>query len=526
MPLRPSLALLFAWTLAFVPSVFAAEATTAPATTSPVLLADRPFISEAAGVSFDPPLAWRQVNKPGDQEIVQFTNDKGWTLRVTSATLDKPLPLLGTAAEGKEPAVQGMLDIVIDNFKKTAPDADILRNEVINLGAHAVGMVAARYTLNGQVWLRQQAMIQSSEDTNAGPLGNDSARLYYVFNFVTPAGKEDDARLASDTFSSLIDSVKLLDRLKIRSDQDERLYRTHALFMDWKQEKFEKMVVPKQYFRVLKNGQDAGWVFQEELLDMPNLAGVSAPGPIAYERTHVQETDDKGTLHYVDSGIFQYMSYDRKQERWTRSVVSQMRDRRGYTESTYGSEFGESTTRMRRVFAPVNKGGEINPKDPKAPASKMVEEHFLDVTITGKEQDVEPIHRDLQVFYLPQAGWHFLPRLVVDPKYHRNEPRTFLFSVYNPPMREVMLLYVDVSAEGEFNFAGKKFDGFTVTEYIGLGGAKTVHYVQADGAYLGSDNRELHLTTVISTEQEVLQKWPKANLTRPEPISKPAGKTP
>ena len=56
---------------------------------------------------------------------------------------------------------------------------------------------------------------------------------------------------------------------------------------------------------------------------------------------------------------------------------------------------------------------------------------------------------------------------------------------------------------------------------LGMGGNPVVHYVTAEGKYLGSEDKAQHLVTVASEEQEVLKIWPKANFTRPEPIQPP-----
>lgn len=511
------------------PSAEAPAATPAPAAAAADanadhLLAPQAFTSETAGVTFRPPSGWKQTNNAGDDAIAVYTNDQKWVLRVTRAALDHPLPLVAVPAPA--PAVNaapqpGMMDVVVDNFKKTAPDTEILRNEVINVGPHFVGVVVARYTLNGQQWLRQQAMVQASDDAMLKvPLGEQGARLYYVFNLMTPAGTDADARLAADTFSAVIDTVQPIDRAKIKADQDARLYRTRALFVDWNRARFEQIIAPKQYFRILKDGKDIGYSFREEMLDHPNLVGISAPGAIAYERTHLDEADEKGRLRRTDAGLFKYASFDRDHERWTRTVVLQALTPQGKPYETYATEFGESLRKIRLTFAKESEGGARDPRDPKGPATKPVEGHTLDIITAGKDQNGEPVHRDLPGWYLPQSTWYFLPRLVIDGKKYPG-PRTYMFAVYNSERREVMNLYVDKSAEQDFTFNGRRIHAISVTERLGLGGNPVVHYVTPEGKYVGCEDKAQHLVTVASDEKEVLQIWPKANLTRPEPIQPP-----
>ena len=189
---------------------------------------------------------------------------------------------------------------------------------------------------------------------------------------------------------------------------------------------------------------------------------------------------------------------------------------------------------MRRVFPPAPQQGarppsdeELarqgflhDPSDPKAPPVKMVDYHALDITIAGKDQNGEPIHKDLPPYYVPQAMWYFLPRLVVDQK-NFPQSRTYMFAIYNNERREVMNLYVDKSTDQDVYFNGQRIHAVTVTERIGLGGDPIVHYLTPEGKYLGCEDKAQHLTTVLSTEQDVLKIWPKANLTRPQPLQPP-----
>ena len=56
----------------------------------------------------------------------------------------------------------------------------------------------------------------------------------------------------------MLDTIKLIDRSGIKDDQNNRLYRTRTLFLSWSEKKYSEIIVPKQYFRIVRNGQDLG----------------------------------------------------------------------------------------------------------------------------------------------------------------------------------------------------------------------------------------------------------------------------
>jgi hypothetical protein len=489
------------------PATLPASAGASDESKDSMLLASEPFISEATGVSFRPPAGCKnQGNDP--QYVASYSDDsRKWLLRVTEATFPNPVQLLTVKDKNQQP-VQGLLAYTVAQFKAAEPGGEILRgdagDDVVNVGSYSVGLIAMRYVQAGQTWLRQQAMLQVND------------QLYYVFSLVTPGGDGDDQeKTAVETFSALIDTIKVLDRTQIKADQNQRLYRTRALFLYWTKDKFNSILIPKQYFRILKNGKDVGYTFTEELSDRPDLVEITNPGVVAFERTAQVESNNAGIVQQTGAEIFQYISYDRKFEQWTRTVLLHLTTSKGL-EETYATEFGNSIQERRRAFG--KDIGVPDPKDPHAPATREYEVHHLDVTVSGKEQNTQPVHKDLPPFYLPQAGWHFLPRLVVDKALSNDSPRTYLFAVYVNDKRELMMLYVDVSTEQDVVFAGHQVHAVTVTERLGLEGSPIVHYVTPDGKYLGSEDRKAHLVTVASSDHEVTTIWPTADFTLPDKL--------
>src|SRR3954452_22492706 len=68
----------------------------------------------------------------------------------------------------------GLMEATLEQFNKNTPGAEIVRNDVINIGASPVGMLAMRYTQNVQRRLTQQAVFQAND------------RLFYVVTMTSP----------------------------------------------------------------------------------------------------------------------------------------------------------------------------------------------------------------------------------------------------------------------------------------------------------------------------------------------------
>jgi hypothetical protein len=478
-----------------------------------------PYDNKIAGISFRPPADCKQVATPNADEIVEFNNEKtSWLLRVSKPTFPSPVPLTTVKDPKTGRETVGILDYTLQQIVTATPGAKVLRgrdHDVINVESNFVGMIAVRFTLGTQRWLRQQALVQ----------GND--QLYYIFNLTTPAGKinpgDDEEKLPPDpleisavrTFNAMVDSIRVIDRTPIKEDQNQRLFRTRALFLYWTQKKFDAIKVEKQYLRILVDGKDAGYSYVEEMNNDPKLlTGVDGEGAVVYARTHRIEKDDKGHEQQVDVGSFNFMSFDRRKERWTRILVLQRNGLEG-VEETHTTEYAEGNWETKMMF--LADGG-VLPREErangKAPPMRPADSHTLDVSMTGKGGNPEPMHLELPPFYLPAAGEHLLPRLVVEKAYH--EPRTYLFACYVPQTKDIRLKYVDVSYERDVTFAGKRLRAISVMERLGLEGSPTIHYVTADGKYLGSETKSTGTLILPSDEASILKLWPDAKLTRPD----------
>jgi hypothetical protein len=494
----------------------------------PVALGPR-FESMVHGIAFNAPADCKENrNAAAQNQIVEYVNeDKNWSLRVSRLSLERPTPLTAMRDPKDNHEVQGLLENTIAQIRSDIPTAEIVRQDVTNVSENFVGLIILRYALGAQHWLRQQAILQAND------------QLYYVFNFTTPAGaqREDESeRVASATFSAIIDSIKLIDRTPIKEDQNARLYRTRALLMEWTDKKLTSVLVPRQYLRLTRNGKDIGWTYVEEMTGRQRRALTGTPraptrnqpadgskvpddglitddGLVIYTRTWTKPENDR----IFEAGSELFTTFDRRLERWAQIAGA---TEKGQLKSQ-ALELGQTRREMKRLFAPVLKDEErmgiSDAKDPNNPRYRPAEVYTIDVQTISKTGNAAPIKRDLPPWYLPAALGHLLPRLVP-----LTQPRTFLFASYISAKREVMHRYVDVGQEATVTIGSQTVRAVPVSERIGLEGAPIVHYLSPEGKYLGTINKADGLTVLPSDVQTLLRLWPDADL-KVQEIQPPPG---
>lgn len=435
------------------------------------------FESTSAGITFRPPAGCREIAKgPGDAEIAEFVDEQAkWDLKVAMWTTDQPVPLQTPTDKS---GVTGLMESTIQQTRTADPGVKVLRNDVTNIAQAKVGMLVFAYTIGTDKRLTQIALIQKSQ------------YLYYIFNLTTPGVAKDAAQGDADeqravaTFGGMLDSVKLLDRSKIRQDQVDRLFRTRALFTTWTAARIKTKLAPQQWLRVIRDGKDVGYSY---IVERPERRG-DADGILIGIRSRM--LDEGGGR--VDSESWFYSNIDRKHASWTTAV--RVSDDKGKL-LTYGTEIGADDV--------------------------TVDGHRLTVKTIRKSSDTEPVQRDLPPWYLPQAFSELLPRLLP-----LNEPKTYMFASYVSNKREVMSRYVEVLPRATVRFNGREVEAVQVHDRYGLDGPITTDYFSPAGAFLGSRavsektvsqgvTRPSELLIVPVTKEQLLKIWTHADLSEP-----------
>jgi hypothetical protein len=452
------------------------------------------FESPVAGISFRPPAGSKAVKQTDQDHVVDYVDeDRHWILKVTRARLAQAMPLQSAKVKGADRV--GLLDYTVQDVLKEHPAAEVLRQEIINIGEHGVGMSALRFNIGSQRYLRQQALFQVDE------------QLYYVFNLTTPAAKEgrpednDNERQAAETFRAMIETIQLVDRGWIKTDQVNRLFRTRALFTDWQDKggrRIKNAVIPETWLRIMRDGKDIGYSYVAEQFvegkDVKSNPGRAYDGVLINVRSRTMEKGNQ-----VDVGSQMFASLDRKHEDWT-NVVNEVNNKGQKNEDKrQNSEYGFSELRMTRI---VDRDAARDPKDPHAPPGRDVEAYKLSVTRPNRDKDTmaKPEYFTPSPWYIPEAVGAMLPRLLP-----LNRPVTYLFQSYIGEQREVMHRYVDVGFEKTVQLGGQTVQAIPISDRIRLEGSPTVHYMSPEGKYLGSVNEEAKLT-ILPTDKATLEK--------------------
>lgn len=543
------------------------------------------FVHRAAGIALRPPAGSKVIRKFGGDEVVEFVQAKRrWTLKLSLITMPRPIGLITTIDEGGR-EISGLMEITLERVLSSISGAKVLRQDVVNVedGIPSddprqripnVGMLALRYTQGLERLLSQHAIIQANERmyyvvtltspgktepvTAAGPnaapadaaaadaVPADGAAAKAPAKGVAPAdassttaaaeGDEpietaEDAdpreRDAVEAFRGIIDSIKLLDRSKLKEEQTERLFKTRALFVNLTEKRLTSALVPEQWFRLIHNGTDVGYVYTVEgtadgIPQADDLkqggAGHVASGEAGILVGTRSRLIPPGSDRQLDAESWMFVTMDRKYEEW--SSVAVTTDRKT-GEKNHVTEVGTSRRHVGRVLdgAGVEQGLRGDGEDEFQPPVKITEDYLLNVTYIAMRADREPVARSLPPFYLPQALGHLLPRLVP-----LNQPKGYMFASYVGELREVMARYVDVEEEQRVNLAGEMMRAIPVRDRITLDGSVTTHYMSREGKYLGSENSDSRIL-VLPTDAKTLQEiWKDANLTRPDNVQQGEGK--
>ncbi|HRK29607.1 MAG TPA: hypothetical protein PLD59_00910 [Tepidisphaeraceae bacterium] len=467
------------------------------------------FTSEAAGISFRGPGNCIELKRSNSEQLVQFVNEEmKWSMSVGRVLLSKPMRLIASdGPQGRR--IPGLLESTIEQIKVDAPGAEILREDFVNIGDAEVGMIVVRSTVGMDTRLTQRALVRGSD------------LVYYNFTFISPAPRQGplendlETQKVVDLFGRVIDTVRVMDQSRLKEEQNERLYRTRAVLLNFSEARLRDALAPEQWWRLIRDGKDIGYsyVVEEVANDLPRR-GVPLDAVRGTEgvRIGVRSRTYPESGAQVDSESWLYASFDRRNEVWSSTGLIEQKDG---TRESFG-EFGTADREVRRVIDPRLAPGELLPDgtaDANQPPVRPTEVYMLTVTRNSKTMRGQTLERQLPPFYLPQALNHLLPRIL---PYH--EPKTYLFATWIGDQGEVVKRYIDVGAEQYFTLDGRRQRAIPIADRIGVEGAVTTHYVSPEGRYLGSQN-EASKILILTTDKPTLEKiWKDANLTRPAEI--------
>ena len=209
-------------------------------------------------------------------------------------------------------------------------------------------MIALRYNAGMRRKLNQRAIIQANE------------QMYYDLAMISTGTKQKDMedpveREAVEAFRTILDSVKLLELSDTKNDQEERLYNTRALFMEFGQ-KMQKVLIPEQWFRVQLDGRDIGYSYYVERQDKK----AAGPGIEVGTRTRILHGDDQDDIELMRS-----VTNDLRHEQFSQLVVRGKVSEK-FEDRNWSMGFGTSDRITQRVYDP-----ELDQKTEAADKSKQ-----------------------------------------------------------------------------------------------------------------------------------------------------------
>lgn len=461
------------------------------------------FTSLAGGISFRPPAGGTQTRfaHVGTDIVHYSSSEDRWTLKVQRMFFPQPTRLVGkddpATPINERLTAPGVLDQIARQAMVQSGGLKIIRNDVINIGKYDTGILVCRYTQGLQTWLRQQAVIQASD------------QLYYLIDYTTPSNRsaadapdEEDAgeALAVRIFEAVLDSVQLLDQKPIIQDTYERYERGTMVLLVNLPTLMRRAAIAEQFFLVQKDGKDIGWSYVcEEPGERQGTKGF-------FVASLSQLKGENGAKIDVASEAF--CAENRKTEAWVTITVVQ---KDGAKEHV--SEFGQSEKRiLRRIDRSEAQPEKGNPN------VRMSEEYVLNVTQSGTA-GAKNVRRELAAWYVPTVVNQMLPRLLPI-----NEPRKYLFGTWVSSEREVINRFMDVELPAPLTFAGRRVTAAKITDRVGLEGNPTYHYVAMDGKYLGSETPATGVRVIATTQQAILTLFPNATMARPHVLDAPTDK--
>ena len=72
-----------------------------------------------------------------------------------------------------------------------------------------------------------------------------------------------------------------------------------------------------------------------------------------------------------------------------------------------------------------------------------------------------------------------------------------------------------------FDLGGEHVHAIPITDRLGWHGSVTTHYVSPSGIYIGSENKDTHTITRVTTAEQLMKIWKNADLTQPGVIERP-----
>ncbi|MEM1013127.1 MAG: hypothetical protein AAGI46_13015, partial [Planctomycetota bacterium] len=424
--------------------------------------------------------------------------------------LDEPRDLrTDVAADGTR--TEGLLDTYTLEVQRNL-GGDLLRRGLAPLPDADAGVFAIRYSTGVDTRLHQEAIIQ----------GDDRTIFRLTMVSEAPGGPvermsaDENVRRSVKLFNDAFASFALIDQAALADEQDKRLRKTRAMFVQLGPRGNLASAAQGEFFLAIqRNGETIGVAhvieepadllpptsfeaFEDAKVRGPALEPLLANGVRVGIRMRLRDGDailDRATWSYAsrELDIGDFREHTRRVPLGGEPV----------DEADTGVSVGTVIGQMRSRRVPVR--GEPQSRGPglgERQTFEIKDQRKLEVVFTVDGNILgDPLERDLPAFYVPAAVDHLLPRLVAT--WGRDG---YMVASYVPERREVMSRYLDVQPPAEVSVpGGGRREAYIVSSRIGFTGEPTRHYVDAETFnWLGSITPSQGVQVFIVTRDQAL----------------------
>lgn len=421
----------------------------------------RPFAGATA-------LRQKRVLSVADVEIVQFVRlDEKWSLTVRLTSTTRPLD------------ASLIIDGITSSLRSQHEDVKQLRGEAAQIASRDGVRYAASFSIEGNEWLRQQAVIRTKPTE------------YFALVLVTPLSARAKVE---PLFDQIVDSFQLLrselgeKRLKATLERGTQLLERAARG----EIRLTNHVVPETYMRFLLEGKEIGYV---QILEKSRPRG-PREGVEIREWAWLFQPD--GTRTHLRHSM--YVTNDLSYESWENRVTTIPPTPAGVTP---------------QVHLQVDSG--------------LREEDKLIIAYTPQPNSPDLVDRvlDVEPSYASAAWSNLLPRLL-DLK----TPQSYSFSSYNADRRGLVIRSFQVVGPTQITLNTRTVRAIKIEDSEGF--IPPVNEVNVDdkGRLLRvvagplemlsttRDEIERAYAARVKEAQEILNKYP---LQEPRPVSRQRG---
>lgn len=259
------------WLLGVVAAV-QGQTPTAAASESPIvandaLLSNEPWSELSYGLSLRPPLGCQLFKQAYDELLLRIQGEEGYLIAVSikKSQIDpddaKRVKATSHNKSVLDLDIDKMTAIAISQMATAQPSAVVIQKQAFRLADRPAGLVAFEYPDAKRVHrVFAQTFIQIDPT---------------VFVWITLEAEAKKYQEILPIYHALLAGVKLEDPAKIEAERKAWLDRGQTFYVSLDATKLNRAMVPEQWFRLLENGRDIGYVRQlqgsDKRMDMPGL---------------------------------------------------------------------------------------------------------------------------------------------------------------------------------------------------------------------------------------------------------------